>query len=1013
MANHLIIGLGGTGGKVLREFRRRLYEEYGKEDFENPKEGEFFEYVYVDSSTSELNESWKTMATNLTLGESQKVNIHSVPTGMLSDLKSHSGLESFVNEQDVADLNAKIGQSITAGIGGQRRRLGRILLASNLANISNQNNFEHAIRGAVGRLHQRSGQVKVTFHICAGLAGGTGSGTVVDAISLIRKWFPYDTNTHNNKILLLMYVPEYEMVNNSYDAGYYQANGYAALQEINALALGQYKPFDITGQRTSSGGHARITAGFEAAYIYSNVTENGNVKNLQKRLPSDVAEFLFQSISMSGGQLQRLTDCENNPPTPENDQSGNPAHSCQFMTFGVTRVEYPEIEIRQFATYSFALQAVRGLLYNHWVNGLGYDVLAANQIGLTYSSEVREPGTLQRLKLSDDYLTLGQSISNEGAGQWQSIKNTWGKFSGSAVSSVEKHPKKEDWPNKLSAMMREFYENRFRNMGAAKFYGVQNANLDAYATLICQHVENELFKEWLSGTRSIIEVAKYVEELITASQERIEKYDATVANELAEGKKNADSASVIIAKYNDVGLVGGALGKREKLIHQYKDELEKQYRHETMAYAMQYAKDLLMHIVSRLSTLQNTINDVNAQFAEIADDAKTEMANRCSTTNPTDGIIRCYKPEAIRQIIHQFELTKKNHDKSLTAIRDEIIAMIGNEGHETFSLMKDKVDAQSAVKIILEKCEQIAVSVMEEYGTTNPSSKLIDVNILEKLRTSFTKQEDLANFVKDVISNAECNFQFDATQSATVTTPMPQMIQLRIPDAEGDVDKNFRQNIINAFSNTTNGFRVTDDVALCDKNNRIVVVCAKSNMPLRVMKNTSALKAKYDNLVSSNNQDSAFNKMLLHTESFKPNALPQLFNLTPEEIKQMAFEPLLLAFALDLLPKEHSTMLGQDVYTLQETTATGLIPHSLGVDFAECWKTLSGSHKFTVMLIEQVNRELSQSAVTKPQKDEVANKVKNVMQNHILSSLCNNDKLHRDWAYYNQEATVIIKNRLS
>lgn len=28
MSNHLIIGLGGTGGKVLRELRKRIYEEY-------------------------------------------------------------------------------------------------------------------------------------------------------------------------------------------------------------------------------------------------------------------------------------------------------------------------------------------------------------------------------------------------------------------------------------------------------------------------------------------------------------------------------------------------------------------------------------------------------------------------------------------------------------------------------------------------------------------------------------------------------------------------------------------------------------------------------------------------------------------------------------------------------------------------------------------------------------------------------------------------------------------------
>ncbi len=1014
MSNHLIIGLGGTGGKVLREFRRRLFEEYGKNDLENPKVGEYFEYVYVDSSTSDLNERWEAMATNMSLGDAQKVNIHSVPMEMLNDLQSFSGLNSFVSSQDVEDMKAKIGQAITAGIGGQRRRLGRILLAANLASISDQKNFEHTIRAAIGRLHSRSGHENVTFHICAGLAGGTGSGTVIDAISLLRKWFPYDTATHNNKILLLLYVPESTLVDNTHDAGYYQANGYAALQEINALALGQYKPYDITGQRTPTGQHARITAGFEAAYIYSNTTENGNKKDLQKRLPSDVAEFLFQSISMSGGQLQRLSNCENNPPTPENDQSGNPAHCCQFMTFGVTRVEYPEIEIRQFATYSFALQAVRGLLYNYWINGQGYDVRANNQVGLTYSSTVREPGTLQRLKLTDDYLMLSQAISNEGADTWQSIKSTWGKYSESAIKSIEKYPQKESWPNRLSTMMREFYENKFRSMGVEKFFGVQNANLDAYASLVCKHIEHELFQEWLTGTKSIVEVAKYVEELIASSQERIGEYDTSIANELSEGEKNGAAAAITNTKYNNVGFVGKAVfAKLEKLIHQYKDELEQQYRHETMAQATQYAKELLMHIVSKLSTLQNTLRDVNDLFVGIAKKAETEMANRCSANSPQDGIFRCYNPADVRQIIKQFEINRKYQDQSLAAIRDEIVSMIGNDGHETFSLLKDKVDTQSAVSIILKNCEQVAVSVMGEYGNTNPSAKLIDVNILEKLRTSFTKQEDLDNFVKEVLSNAECNFQFDATQSATVTAPMPHMIQLRIPNAVGEADQQFRNDVIAEFARQFAGFNVANDVALCDKSNRIVIVSAWSNMPLRVMKNTSILKEKYDALVSTNNQDYAFHRMLLHTENFLPNALPQLFNPTPYEVKQMAFEPLLLAFALNLLPQQLDPMLGQNVYTLTETTIAGIIPHALGPDFAASWKTLSGSHKLTIMLIEQVNQTMAQAAVTVPQKNEIANRIKDVLQQHVLTSLCENKPLHPDWMVYNQEATKIITNRLS
>ena len=1008
MANHLIIGLGGTGGKVLHEFRRRLFEEYGTNNLENPKDGEYFEYVYVDSSESDLNEKWEAMATDLSLGNAQKVNIHSVPSSMLSDLKKYPSLNAFMTAQNVADMNAKIGQAVTAGIGGQRRRLGRILLAANIADGNNQENFENTIRGAIGRLHKMSGRQRVTIHICAGLAGGTGSGTVVDAISLIRKWFPYDVQTHNNKILLLLYVPESLLVNNEHDAGFYQANGYAALQEINALALGQYKPFDLNGRLTPTGVPDRIEAGFEAAYVYSNTTENGNVKDLQKRLPTDVAEFLFQSISMSGGPLQRLTDCENNPPTPENDQSGMAAHSRQFMTFGVARVEYPEVEIQQYASYRFALQTTRALLYNYWVNGDGYDARPDSQIGLTLSSEVREAGTLQRLHLTDEYLTLGQPIEGSSSTNWQSLKNTWKKYANSSIRTVKNHFDKKDWCRKFSDMMQDFNDNKFRGMGVAKFYDIQSNNLVAYASLTCQYIEHELFKEWIAGIKSIAEIAKFVNELILASQARIIAYSATVAKEQAEGKQSHTAAVSINRDYSNFHLTR----THASMLNQYAAELEKKYVHETNAHALQYAKDLLTQITTQLGGLQNTLTELIKHFAAFAESAQKEAATRCVDVTENDGIIRQYDPKQVREIVKQLEVTRKNEDTALAAIRKQFVAMIGNEDHETFSMMKDKVDERNAVRIIIDSCEQVAIAALRDYGATNPGKRLVDVSILEKLRTAFTKPSDLTDFVKSVLSGAECNFQADNTQSATVTEKMPKMIQLRLPDGATNGDKQFRQNLIAEFAHQFAGFNANTDVAFSDKNNRIVVVGAWSNMPLRVMKNTSILKEKYDELVSKYNPEADFNRVLLHTENFAPNDLPQLFDPTAEEVHQMAFEPLLLAFAMDMLPRQNDPMRGEDVYTLQETTTTGIMPHVMGKDFAECWATLGDSHRLTTMLTAQVDISLLQNAVTQPQKDALVEKIKTVLQQHVLASLCDGNTLHPMWRQYNQDASTIIEKRL-
>lgn len=1015
MSNHLIIGLGGTGGKVLREFRKRIYEEYGSNNQSNPKQGEYFEYVYVDSSVSDLNERWSIMGTDVSLSNAQKVSINNVASGMLANLKAYPGLEAFMTANEVSEMNAKIGPAITAGIGGQRRRLGRILLAADLANINNQQNFEHTIRAAVGRLHAASGMQNVTFHICAGLAGGTGSGTVIDTIALLREWFPYNVNTGDNKILLMLYVPESLVVNQKHDAGYYQANGYAALQELNALGIDVYKPCDITGRKTLDGQHARISAGFEAAYVYSNTTESGQIKDLENRLPADVAEFLFQSISVSGGQLQRLANCENNPPTPENNQAGVPSRCRKFLTFGVTRIEYPEVEIRQFATYSFAVQAARGLLYNYWLDSVGYDVRTMEQVGTSYSTEVRNVATYQKLMLTDGILSLSEAIiQDDNTSSWKKIHDTWRLFSDRTLKFIQQHIPQKDWQKELLLKMNDYYNNAYRSCGVQKFYQLQSSHIEAYASHICHHIENVLFKEWMSGGKSMLEVLKYIDELISASKERIKDYTPLITKHQSDLQKFDTEADGVKKEWDNIGVIGERiLGRCRRVISSYQTALENKYREETMVLALQYAQTLLTAIEQKLEILRTDIDDVNGVFIQIAEDATKEAAARCLDQMPNDGIVRLYNPQKLRQIVHQLETNASYQTQTISRILRDMASMAGSKNDESFSSLHTKLDHQSAVGLILSICEQEAAAAMQNYGIANPGSKLIDVNILEKLRTSFKSQSDMKDFVTGIIGNAMCNIQFDNTQAGTLSIPMLHMLQLRIPSANGNEDTQFRSDLINEFAMNFPGFTPSSDVALCDRNSRIVVVCAWSNMPLRVVSNTSVLKDKYENLVSPNRQGCGFNRLLLHTESFKSNFLPQLFDLTPNEIKTMSFAPLLTAFALDMLPQQFDPNLGQNVYVLQETTVTGLIPHALGLNFAECWKTLEGDYNLTAMLMGQVEQKLGEVAITKPQKDDIVKRINTVMQQQVLTSLCESSSLHPKWAYYNNEAANLIMNRLS
>ncbi|UKI46649.1 MAG: hypothetical protein L6V92_03320 [Phocaeicola vulgatus] len=64
--NHILIGLGGTGGKILKAFRKRMFQEYSAEERAMLPIG----YLYVDSS-KEMMESgdttWRVLGKMLAL----------------------------------------------------------------------------------------------------------------------------------------------------------------------------------------------------------------------------------------------------------------------------------------------------------------------------------------------------------------------------------------------------------------------------------------------------------------------------------------------------------------------------------------------------------------------------------------------------------------------------------------------------------------------------------------------------------------------------------------------------------------------------------------------------------------------------------------------------------------------------------------------------------------------------------------------------------------------------------
>jgi hypothetical protein len=195
-ANHLLIGLGGTGGKILRSFRKTLYQEFRDE----PVEGVSLGYIYVDSSDEMMgidDPSWKILGTSVQLNKNSQLLITDANLkARLDNIQNYPGIKPWIGNRE--QWNDILGSIIGTTLGGQKRRLGRFLFACKARE------FCESVQRQAKTL-QVGGSIELTFHICCGLAGGTGSGSLIDVIALIRDNYP-DPKTY--RIIVYAMLPD-------------------------------------------------------------------------------------------------------------------------------------------------------------------------------------------------------------------------------------------------------------------------------------------------------------------------------------------------------------------------------------------------------------------------------------------------------------------------------------------------------------------------------------------------------------------------------------------------------------------------------------------------------------------------------------------------------------------------------------------------------------------------------------------------------------------------------------
>lgn len=930
MDNHIIIGLGGTGGRVLAAYRKLVFEKFNGN---LEPDDLWIRYLYVDSSASDLQmddpQQWEIMGTSV------KFESDSVLPIKAADLASYVN-----NRSRYKYLAPWLGDSaqwtniindpkISTGAAGQKRRLGRLLFANSA------DTFNAVINGKVQQLRQNPEGQCLTFHVIAGLAGGTGSGSVVDAVAQLRKEYP---DYENYKIMLYLLLPD-ELPDKSWaSTDNYQPNGYSALQELNALDLGVFRPWDVGERSGKDVERLNLSLPFYSAYLVTEQNQENISFSVEKVVPASIAEFIFQKTIaverdlQDGQQTESPREFFHSAERGENpkyaDYDGQ--HCFKFMTYGIKRLAVPEQEIEEYFGYAFSLQALYSMLYNHLSAELGYvsdEVKKTDDNSFVLNNEYK-----QKWFLSRDFLCLSKPVIQAHKDeQWNTIPNEFNEIDNYKVEVMNKSD--IEFADKLIAIRNKarFYFNKnFRPIKEQGQNGVENFyetkvkyGIDPLAEYMVNNIEHDLFSQWASGKMSLSQISEIIDVLINFYKQETEDLTNLKASAVTTVKNKEANMNQLMEAWKDTGLLSKlgkmtGLGDRiDKIAADFTTAVKERYTMETWQKGYDFAIQLIEKLKASTSVMQTNVNRLRENFVGAAKLMSGEILSRCieedeEVQSKNGLVIKYYDAKKVKYICGKAIAITESNNKRIGEMRIALLTLLSKE-RQDFAEAKEKLSSGSIlgkmVNIGYHQAEQFFV-LKKDADKIPDYEQLVGVNIIEKLRNEYSgNPQGLKKTFERLVKHASSMARHNPTEVNDGPT-IKQRTFVVIPEYKDDstFQNDVVKNILSASPNPQ-----FSKVSVGGQSNEIVVMNLEANITPRYLRSVDILRKAHDSLYESPQGKVA----RFETQLEDYDKLPSLFKKTDKELEEehrqmqeQALPNLLFSKAMGILKAKESKETG-------------------------------------------------------------------------------------------------------
>lgn len=887
-SNHILVGLGGTGGKILKAFKMRMFEEFPEA---KDRDKQPVALLYVDSTDEMMGigrPDFRVMGLDASFTNNEFLYIKDVDVvKILDNIDNYPSVKGIVN--NVSAVKTAIGSLGQAA--GQKRRAGRLLFAANAIAYVN------ALKNAYGRCDAISHNAeKTNIHIFAGLCGGTGSGAIIDAIVQTRKTFP--------EAIISVYamIPEMNLPKANMDQGRYYQNGYAALNELNALQAGRFTPHDVTGAGKEAKLFTDKVKGVaDGLTLYSNVNENGLTVNSLSELPKIVSDyvyarvFLINSNDEVNADVIRAYTFENMDDFAlEYDETKNAgvdgqipvARTKKINSFGIKRVMYPELRVLKHITYTVGESILYQFKYNHWREDLGY---VNEEVNKDYREIYFNDNNLSKWMLDYKHLTLEHKVLPSDK-DYPRFNEYWHD----KATVYAEDAKNADCPlNELDSIMGDFFEKQFRSNGVSEYYKGKERAIPEIAKEIRRTIEHELFEKWKVGDISIVElqkVSKILLERITEIRKDIEEQHNKELEEFeAIDLERRDN----VAEWSGLGIMQRMINKGARLYSEHQEILTDYYTCKTMLVAWEFAKKLAAKLFVELGKMDADISAFGQKINDSIEETERLIAAQQKVNKGLEdmkgAVIEVSEEEQMVSFEVDLKVDKIDMPNIARQLRESILPQteFTNFGNLATCITIDGVKDAFDLKL-----SEIIKTKHDEKSESD--KKVLGLNILTQLQQKLTTDEEIKRFANEIVKQSGVYLKLNNDQmqlhvrnnegSLSPTNPASinkKTILVSIPSPdENEGLKVFADKIAKAIEDSFPQGASRPSLVINKKSPRkdeLSIVVVAYCFPMRCMTWMATYKDKYEQFLNSGNPNTdASNAILLHSEG-NGAELPSLF----------------------------------------------------------------------------------------------------------------------------------------